>query len=209
MARELGIPRNADRIKSLVTAEKLRSVWSIIKAGNVRKIDMLRINDDFYSLHLSDIGLNAKVVKRFEEEQKRGWLGYAHQFIKEFTQKKKLRYRIAVNGRRRSGKAYMIVLANARRYGTGAVINAKGQLDDGKFEICIIRDITLWSLLRTLLSVFKRSVEYHDNNVRVISCEKATILLNEKHTLQVDGEIVGEFEQIDVCIEPHCLQMIV
>src|SRR6056297_511606 len=38
-------------------------------------IDMIRINDRYSCIHLSDIGINARIVKRFEEEGARGLLG--------------------------------------------------------------------------------------------------------------------------------------
>ncbi len=59
MAKELGIP--IDTGKSL----------EIITQGNIKKIDLIRINKEL-CIHLSDIGFNAFVVKTFETFNKRG-----------------------------------------------------------------------------------------------------------------------------------------
>ena len=37
-------------------------------------------------------------------------------------------------------KAFMVAIANASKYGTGATINPDGKIDDGLFEIVVVRD---------------------------------------------------------------------
>ena len=41
----------------------------------------------------------------------------------------------------------MVVLANASKYGTGAVINPEGDLYDGLFEVVIIRRLAISELV--------------------------------------------------------------
>ena len=69
MSKELNIPKIPDIKLSLNPAERFRDCWNIIKKGKSIDVDLLQINKNHYSLHLSDIGLNAKIVKRFEEEK--------------------------------------------------------------------------------------------------------------------------------------------
>ena len=208
MAKELNIPRIPDLSLSLIAGERYSECWEIIRKENVQELDLLQINKRHYSLHLSDIGLNAKIVKRFEEEKIRGYLGYARLFIKELKQKKRIAYTIVANGKRYSGKGYMIVLANATKYGTGAVINPIGNLSDGQFEICIIKKVKLTSILRSLISVLKINLKRRDDLLRVISCKKAKIQLKQLETLQVDGEVVGDLKKVDVKIIPKAVNMI-
>src|SRR5688500_7951214 len=52
MAKELGIPEN------------IKLALDIAVAGILKKVDLIRINDE-YCLHLSDIGLNAQLIKYF------------------------------------------------------------------------------------------------------------------------------------------------
>ncbi len=44
--------------------------------------------------------------------------------------------------------ALMVVLANATKYGTGAVINPEGNLYDGKFEVVIMRRLAFSELIK-------------------------------------------------------------
>jgi diacylglycerol kinase (ATP) len=51
-----------------------------------------------------------------------------------------------IQGIKKKYKAEMLVIANARSFGTGAVINPEGSVDDGEFEIIMIRLYSWWSI---------------------------------------------------------------
>ena len=208
MARELGIPSDFDRVLSLIPSERIRIIWAHIQRGKTLDVDMVCINGH-YSMHLGDIGLNAKIVKRFESEKIRGYFGYARQFFKELSQRKAIKYELSANGKTYGGSAYMIVVANAKMYGSGAVINPIGALDDGRFEVCIVKDITFAGLTKSAWSIFKKDVQYQERDLEIISAAKARIKLSEPQTLQVDGEIVGDVDVLEIKIVPGCLKMII
>ncbi len=208
MSKELNIPKIPDISLSLNPSERFRDCWRIIRREKIRKLDMLQINNTYHSLHLSDIGLNAKIVKRFEAQKIRGYFGYARLFFKELKQKKRISYQLVADGKKYSGKAYMIVIANATMYGTGAVINPVGKLDDGVFEICLIKQIKFVSLMRSLLSIFKRKLQPRKDLMRVVICKNATIELQKSETLQVDGEVIGEVKNVSIKILPKIINVI-
>lgn len=208
MAKELGIPRIPDRTLSLIPSERYSTCWDIIKAENVRAIDLLQINKKHFSIHLSDIGLNAKIVKRFEAEKIRGYFAYARLFFKELKQKKRISYQLITSGKRIRGKAYMIVIANATKYGTGAIINPVGRLDDGIFEICLVKQVKFITLLRSLLSIFKATLRKREDLMKVIPCKKARLELKHPQTLQVDGEVIGDVRKVAIKILPKAVQII-
>ena len=209
MAKELDIPKIPDRTLGLTAAERFRPSWEKIRKSQVREIDILKINKRYHSLHLSDIGLNAKIVKRFEAEKIRGYLGYARLFIKELKQKKRISYQLIADGKRFNGKGYMIVVANATKYGTGAIINPVGNLSDGIFEICVVRQIKLITLLRSFLSIYNINLKKRDDLLRVVPCKKAILELKHPETLQLDGEIIGEVKKVEISIIPRALKIIV
>lgn len=208
MSKEFNIPKIHDLNLRLNPSDRFRACWNIIKKGDVKKIDLLQINKKYYSLHLSDIGLNAKIIKRFEAEKIRGYFGYARLFFKELKQKKRISYSLIADGNQYHGKAYMIVIANATMYGTGAVINPIGQLNDGAFEICLVKQIKFISLLRSMVSIFKKNLPPRKDLVKIVSCKKATIEFKESETLQVDGELIGEVKKVEINIIPNALSII-
>ncbi len=208
MSKELNIPKISDIKLSLNPSERFIECWNIIKREHIKEIDLLQLNEDHYSLHLSDIGLNAKIVKRFEAEKIRGYFGYARLFFKELKQKKRIYYHLTADHKKYKGRAYMIVIANATMYGTGAVINPVGKLSDGVFEICLLKQVKFVTLLRSFLSIFKKNLQPRNDLVRIISCKNATIELQEFETLQVDGEVIGEINSLNIKILPKALKLI-
>ncbi|MFP4471667.1 MAG: diacylglycerol/lipid kinase family protein [Bacteroidales bacterium] len=205
MAVELDIPQ----VKGLTEAaqrENLEQCWELISRGRVKSIDLVRVNDR-YSLHLSDAGLNARIVKGYDEDDRRGLLGYAKQILKEAPEQEQFKYRIKTEKKSFTGKAYMIVMANARRYGTGAIINQKGRLDDGMVELCIVKSLNLMMLINAITSIITDDPAYNPDDLEVISCRKAEISFMKDQLLQVDGEFVGETGKIDLEVVPKAVQI--
>ncbi|NCU36314.1 hypothetical protein EOM75_09915 [Candidatus Falkowbacteria bacterium] len=207
MAAELNIPA----IKGITIAARRQSLmqcWELIKQGRHRNIDMIKINDH-YSIHLSDAGFNAQIVEGFEAEGGRGLMGYARQFVKKMTAKKKrFRYHITVEGKRRHGKAVMLAIANARSYGTGAIINPEGQPDDGVVELVIIKNLNMMLLLNAAASIVTEAPGYHPDHLEVTSCRKARIRFSKQLELQVDGEVAGRTRQLDIEVLPGAVKLI-
>jgi diacylglycerol kinase (ATP) len=195
MAKELGINNIEDAVLLLSKAEN-------------RQIDLLNINGNI-CIHLADVGVNARVVKRFQEDPRRGILTYAKHLINEvFFIFKRYRLYIHYDGKEIKRKAVSLTIANAAKYGTGAVINPHGKLDDGRFELVIVKPfprIKLFSLAWKMFMGTLQTSEY----VEVIHCEKANIRSSRKTTLQIDGEVIGKVSEINAEINPGALNVLV
>ena len=192
MAKELGIPNG------------LPECMHIILHGLQRRIDAIRINTTDLCLHLSDIGMNAQLVKYFEERGIRGKLGYARGIIKMFIRRRILQVTINDGKSRREREAVMIVLANARLYGTGAMINPEGDLSDGMFEVVIVKRMSPITLLKMFLK--KRS--FNDDQIEIIQVQSVDIEVKKRAYFQVDGEYKGRMKKIRARIEKHVLNIL-
>lgn len=197
MAVELGIPENFE------------DATRVLLYGSVRPLDAVLINQTYLSLHLSDIGLNAKVVKRFEEEKMRGMWSYTRQFISELFQLRPNKFQLTLDGRKTfNKKANMIVMANATKYGTGIAVNPDGKLDDGYFEICVIKPFRWYQFFPILFSFLTRRIRTSPH-VNIYQCQTARIINRDEEILQIDGEVIGNPKTVDVKILPHAYQVIV
>ncbi|MGC9344182.1 MAG: diacylglycerol/lipid kinase family protein, partial [Bacteroidales bacterium] len=117
----------------------------IIMNGDLRKLDVIKMNDSWYSYHLSDMGINARIVHRFEKEGSKGLIGYGKQMLKElFSSSDPFSFNLQANNVNKRYRAEMLVIANAKSYGTGATINPAGVPDDGMFELIIIKPYPWW-----------------------------------------------------------------
>lgn len=171
-------------------------------------IDVIKLNEKHFCLHLADIGLNARIVKRFEKEGSKGLLGYGKQLFKElFEGKTYFSFYIKLpEHRRRKMKAEMLVIANANSFGTGAIINPTGKLNDGKFEIVIIRPYPWWFVFTFLYAAFTGHL-HKMKFVKVFSTSKAEIFLPEYQEFQIDGEVMPETKEISVEILHNALML--
>lgn len=172
-------------------------------------MDVIRFNNDYFCFHLADIGVNARVVSRFEKEGSKGMLGYGKHLLKELSGKKNwFTFYIDVPGsKRKKLKAEMLVFANAKSYGTGAMINPTGKIGDGRFEIIILRPYPWWFVFTFIYAVFTGKL-HRMKYIKVYSVKKANISLLRKQEIQVDGEIIPDVKIIDAEILPGALKVL-
>jgi YegS/Rv2252/BmrU family lipid kinase len=192
MAKELGIP--------LVKEEALE----IIVNGRCRKIDLIRINEEEICIHLSDVGMNAMLVKYFEKS-KRGLWGYGRAIFKILWQKQKMKLTITTDDGTVKRQAYMVVIANARKYGTGANINPGGEIGDGMFEVVVVRKLNLLEISKAIFT--DRS--FHPKRIEVFPTKKTEIKIHRKAYFQVDGEFQGKISKVEARILPQILNIMV
>ena len=195
MAYQLNIPNDP--------MEALRTIVT----GKSREVDMIQVNREHISLHMSDLGMNARVIRRYEVENVRGFYGYARQYFREFGMRSKFRVTLTTEDQTIHAHAIMVVLANGSYYGTGASISPEGRPDDGVFEVVIIRAYPFWFLFYMLISVFIRKVGKRQFS-RIFQCREAEINVTPPQEMQVDGEPLGLQENISARILPGCLAVI-
>jgi diacylglycerol kinase (ATP) len=194
MARELNIPA------------QLTAAYDILNDYKIKPIDLLDVNG-FTCVHLADVGLNARIVKRFEEDPKRGMATYARHLWREIFLIRSKRFQIVYDGKAIKRKAVSITFANASKYGTGAVINPTGIIDDGKFELCIVKRFPLMKIFSLAFKMFRGNL-HTSEYFEVISCSSAKVVQKKGIVLQVDGEVIGRIRQIEISIRPLALKLL-
>jgi diacylglycerol kinase family enzyme len=135
MAKELDIPADAQK------------AIDVLLNGRIEKISVVRINKEL-CIHLSDLGFNAFVIKKFDSDKGRGMWGYLKASWKVLWQQPQMSLIIQADRENVQRQATMIVIANATRYGSGAVINPEGRLNDASFEVIIVKKFRLPKYLK-------------------------------------------------------------
>ncbi|RYY39325.1 MAG: diacylglycerol kinase family lipid kinase [Chitinophagaceae bacterium] len=193
MARELELPLDPE------------GALRVVLEGTPKPIDLISINEDDICIHLSDLGLNAMLVKYFEGSSKRGMWGYGRAVLRVLWQKQKMRAIVRTDKELVRRGAYMIVLANARKYGTGANINPEGDVSDGLFEVVILRRLNLIEILKALFT--NRS--FDSAKIEVLHARTVEIETRKHAYFQVDGEYRGKTTRVEARILPHAVQVLV
>lgn len=191
MAKELSIPAD------------VAAALEIAVNGQPTAIDVIRINDEEICIHLSDIGLNAMLVKYFEGYEKRGMWGYGKAVFRVLYEKQKMYVTIKTDEGTIKRKAYMVVLANARKYGTGGNINPDGDVSDGFFEVVIMRKINLGEIMKGIFT----DKSFHPDKIEVIKTKSAELSTLKKAYFQVDGEYRGRIKNLKAEILPGVINV--
>ncbi len=196
LAEELEInPAPVDALKDIIYSERI--------AG----LDMIEVNEKYYSIHLGDVGLNASIVENYENDPNRGILTYAKYFLKEIENTSPFTVKIKTDKEEVDKSALMVAICNSRMFGTGIPITKDGDPMDGEFEIVILEDINITSLLKIGLSKFDE--RFFDNQLStILTAKKAEINFDKPRLLQLDGEIIGKFKKLNVILHPGAVKLI-
>lgn len=176
----------------------------IIEKGSFRVCDILMFNNNVPGLHISDIGLNAGLVKRFEEGERRGFLGYAQGLVAQLQDSEPFKVSVKTENFSLEKECLMLALGNARRYGTGAILNSKGKIDDGLLELSFLKSINLAEIAGHFFEIVNEDSEH----METYQCKKAEIKLSRKVPFQIDGELQVETDTLTVEVVPSCLRII-
>jgi diacylglycerol kinase family enzyme len=92
--------------------------------------------------------------------------------------------------------ARMVVIANSKKYGTGVVINPNGEMDDGKFELIILKKLDLPLFGKIIMG----NMPMDSDDIVIISTDAATVTTNIPVSFQVDGEYIGQETILEIKI---------
>jgi len=180
--------------------------WESVRDFKIHDIDAIQINGEL-CLHLADFGINANLVQKFEQEESRGMLAYVKNSFSEIFGTESRTFILKISEESIELKAKMIVLANGDQYGTGAIVNCKGIMDDGKFEVIAFNPETADDYLRMTMAFIKGDIDQVDG-VQTWSVEECQLSNPEGAEFQIDGEIMETTDFISAKIEKHAFKFL-
>jgi diacylglycerol kinase (ATP) len=195
LARHLHIP--LDNVKALRIINKL----------HCKNIDAGMANDKFF-LNVAGAGFDAHVSWMFAHAPKRGFWSYTRITLNEFANYKPQRYELIVDGRPVSRDAFIICVANGSQYGNNAYIAPQANLDDGMFDISVMKPFKTYQMPVIGLEMFLKKY----NNSRYVDALKGTDIIirrEEPGVFNIDGEPVIMDKDIHIRMLPEALKVIV
>lgn len=176
LARELRIPFDPGR------------AFAVAFEGRACCIDAGELDGRLF-FNVAGIGLDARVAHRFAAGglRRRGFGRYLTITARELFTDKADYHTVVTDGTARQVRAMLIVIANARQYGNGAVIAPAARVDDGKLDVVIVAARSPLAALVQLPSLFTGQIA----RVRgVTSVPAVDIEVTSEHPMlyHVDGE---------------------
>lgn len=192
MAKELGIPID------------INDALELIITGKPKEIHAVMVNDEL-CIHLSDIGFNAYIIKKFDDLPQRGMWGYAKATWKALWSHHLMEVEFEIAGETIRSQAAMVVIANATMYGTGVKINPEGKLDDDVFEVILVKKYSVMEIIKIRLT----NLPFNPEKIEIFATKNLQIKTKHKVHFQVDGEYMGKVNQVNAKLIPAAISIIV
>ncbi|WP_406824984.1 diacylglycerol/lipid kinase family protein [Pedobacter sp. KACC 23697] len=191
MAKELGIPTDIEQ------------ALAILDEGYLQKIHVIKLNDEI-CIHLSDLGFNAYLVKKFDTLPQRGMWGYAKATWHALWNHKRMDVQLKIKNETISSKAAMVAIANATMYGTGLKINPDGKLDDDLFEVVMVKDYSYLEILKIWIT----KLPFNPKKIEVFQTAEVKISSKHKAHFQIDGEYIEKVNTVEAKILPAAITVV-
>lgn len=173
--------------------------WEIAFNHNYTQLDVVTVNNKSL-IHLGDLGINASLVKKYEETDRSGFLGYAISAIEDFNEWETFEVTITKGLSKLVYETSMLAISNARMYGTGFELNKSGVPYDGILELNVLKPFDLKSVGRLL---FSEEESMPDSPFHVIAGNQFKVNVSRKVPFQIDGEYLGEENELEISILPN------
>ena len=194
LARTLKIPlRPALAVKAL---NKLHS----------QTIDSIVVNDRYLSVNASGVGFDAYIARLLKAVKKRGFQAYTSLVLREYASYKSNNYRITVDGRTLSRKAWFIAIANGRQYGYNLSVAPKAQISDGLLDITILDKVPLDHIPITAPLAFMNLLD-HSQHAEMFRAKEVYIEGNLNKWVNIDGEGENLGNDLHFVVHPQSVKI--
>ena len=213
------VGRGSDLARSITPARTLEAMIDAACGGGIRRIDLGRISfvaDDGrpmvrYFDNIASFGLSGAIDRRVNARRLPYVPGEAHFLgatVSAFFTYKPQRVRIVLDEQQPFDvDIAMVAVANGRYFGGGMMIAPDAEMDDGLFDVVILRASPKLVLLRDLQKVYGGRHRDHPS-IRIARARRVAVtpLGNEPVLLDIDGESPGRLKATFEVV-PRLLQL--
>ena len=153
-------------------------------------------------------GFDALVADNFAGSNKRGFMTYLQNVLKEAFAYQPQTYHIVGDGLDVTHKAFLITFANANQWGYEALIAPKASVQDGKMDIMLMSSHAILGSASLALRLFAGSIDdsYFMDTLRA---REVTLEREEKGPFHIDGDPVEMEKDIHIKMVENGLRVLV
>lgn len=188
----LPLGRGNDFAQALGIPPDIAGACKVLAEGETDMIDVGRTGEGKFFVNMAGAGFDAE-VNRFANRIKilKGPVVYTISvFIKLATFKAAI-FHLEYDEGSWEGKAMMVGVGNSPIYGGGMILAPGAKVNDGLFEICIVRELGKLDFIRTFPKVFKGTHIYHPK-VEVLHSRVLNISCAAKFCSYADGDFLSD-----------------
>ncbi len=174
LARELKIPISSIKAVKCINEE----ITSKIDVGLVN-------GKNFFCT--CGTGFDAKIGHKFAKNTKRGFLTYIKITIREYFKFKPKKLKIIIDNEKIKRKVFLLTIANAKQFGNNAFIAPAAKLDDGYFDICILKPFPWYKSVIIGYRLFNGTMD-KSKYIEIIRAKKIVLPKKKNFKFHIDGE---------------------
>ncbi|ERJ11530.1 diacylglycerol/lipid kinase family protein [Haloplasma contractile] len=184
-----------DFARLLKIPNKTKEVFNMIKKNHSDYIDVGKANDQYFLNYIS-FGLDAEISHNSEKYKRfmPGGSAYVVGLFKTLFKYKPTR--LSINNHEE--ELILTTIHNGTYYGGGMKISPYAKLDDGLFELCVIKGVSKFKLLFIFPTIFSGKHVHFKQYVSFKQNDHYTIVPQEEVMMGIDGETVKINESITV-----------
>ncbi|HWY98885.1 MAG TPA: hypothetical protein VNY36_07370, partial [Bacteroidia bacterium] len=177
-----------------------------IDLGLVQFKNKTGLNSSRYFINIADVGIGGIVVQNIGNYSKAlgANITYLAAIFNTLLSYRNQPVKAMANGFAFEGKIKNFVVANGKYFGSGIGIAPDAEIDNGKFAIVILGEVSLFEFLKLSIT-FKKCRKVIHPQIIYKTAEEITIdSMSSPQPIDMDGEFIG-YTPMNIKIQPRTL----
>lgn len=170
-------------------------------------IDTAEVNGDAF-IGVMGVGFDASIAHRFETIAARGFRTYVQVGLSELRAFTPEEYEITIDGETLRERATVVAIANTAQYGNNMRIAPRASVRDGRLDLTVIRDISLFGAVTITARTFTGTLA-ESRSVLTRQFREAIIRREHDGPAHLDGEPVLLPRELHIRVRPQSLNVLV
>lgn len=178
-----------DFANNIGISTNIEKAAEIIAQGKKVRVDVGTINDEECFINSFAGGQLINAAFTTDNNLKKNF-GVGAYYLNVFQQVVELKFhdlRVIANQRTYNGRYLLFSISSGKQLGSMVNLVPKADMNDGKFELLLIKECNKLELFQSLMDALGNGV-YNNRNINIIKSSNFTIESNEEISTTVDGE---------------------
>ena len=199
-----------DFIKSITETPKKDILYRTIK-GKEQPIDIGIINDQYF-LNVASLGIDAKIVFNAKHLKKlpffNGFMAYYLSILYTIFNFNSENLTVKIDDNEFNTTSLLIAFGNGSYYGGGMKVLPNAEVADGFLEVCHVKALKKFKMLRFFPLVIKGKHESLTEYVSFYKCKTTEVSCDKPMPINIDGELAFH-SKISVKILPNKINFVI
>ncbi len=198
-----------DFVRALNMPDKTKTAIDVLQTMKTRLIDIGKAENRYFQNGLG-IGFDAWVVQgTMKTKALRGKAIYLYSVLKTIYSYVPPKVKLVYNDVQRVENFYLITIGNGISLGGGFKLTPNAILDDGLFDLTIIKNLKKLEVVQNLIGVFSGKHIYLEQ-VTTGRTKKISLHSDEGFAAHVDGELLSlSLNSLEVELLPKALKVVI